>query len=144
MTQTQVAKKLTKTARIRAMVAKHPNFSAKEIAKRVGADVSLVYEARKLEREALSTGAKIPEVAKHQPNKIQVVKAENTPEVKAITAIKYSDKYTKTVDLIAEYKLNFNLGSAVAHIFRANSDNKQSDIKAAIWYLTNELLTTAE
>ena len=102
-------------------------------------------------REAGNTGAKLPDVAtrisvgKSTEAKAEVkaeVKADVKPQVKEEIMPRYSEKYTKAVDLIADYKLNFNLGSAVAHIFRANSDNKRADIKAAIWYLSNELLTT--
>ena len=139
-------KKTTKSARIRTLLAKRPDLKAKTIAERVGSDVSMVYEIKKQMREATSTGAKLPDIVKNvtvgRPRKAVEVKAEVKPEVKETIIPKYSEKYTKAVDLIAEYKLNFNLGSAVAHILRANSDNKRADIKAAVWYLSNELLST--
>jgi len=150
MTTTQPTfkkQKINRTARVRQMLATRPDLSPKTIAERAKVNVTIVYEQRKLMRDAQSTGAKLPEVAtriavgKSTEAKAEV-KADVKPQVKEEIMPKYSEKYTKAVDLIADYKLNFNLGSAVAHIFRANSDNKRADIKAAIWYLTNELLTT--
>lgn len=150
MTQVQTTfkkQKVNRTARVRQMLANRPDLKPQVIAERAGVNVTIVYEQRKLMREAGNTGAKLPEVAtrvtvgKSTEAKAEV-KADVKPQVKEEIMPRYSEKYTKAVDLIADYKLNFNLGSAVAHIFRANSDNKRADIKAAIWYLSNELLTT--
>ena len=157
MTTTQTTTRVTKSDKVRDILTKSPNSKPKNIAKRLNIDLSLVYQIKKRMREATSTGAKLPDIinnitvgkARQADKRMPVfierkaeVKAEVKPEVKETIIPKYSEKYTKAVDLIAEYKLNFNLGSAVAHIFRANSDNKRADIKAAIWYLSNELLTT--
>ena len=128
------------------MLAKHPELSVKQIAFRAKASKALVYEIKsQLRRKAKvkeaqeATGQIHVPVMKLKAN--DKVKAEVKQEVKATTEIKYSERYTKAVDLIADYKLNFNLGSAVAHVLRANTDNRQADIKAAIWYLTNELVS---
>jgi len=153
MTTTQATfknKRINRTERVRQILAKRPDLKPKVVAERAGVNITIVYEERKKMREAQSTGAKLPDIVKRvtvgRPRKaVEVkteVKAEVKPEVKEEILPKYSEKYTKAVDLIAEYKLNFNLGSAVAHILRANSDNKRADIKAAMWYLSNELLTT--
>ena len=146
MTTTQPTfkkQKINRTARVRQLLANRPDLTPKIIAERAKVNVTVVYEQRKLMRDAQSTGAKLPEVATRVTvGKSTEAKAEAKPQVKEEIMPKYSEKYTKAVDLIADYKLNFNLGSAVAHIFRANSDNKRADIKAAIWYLSNELLTT--
>ena len=146
--QTQVTrrKRINKSERVRDLLAKRPDLTPKTIAKRVGVHTTLVYEQRKLMRDA-STGAKLPnivrDIAVGKSTTVKTeVKAEVKPQVKETIIPKYSENYTKAVDLISAYKLNFNLGSAVAHVFRANSDNKRADIKAAIWYLSNELLTT--
>lgn len=137
-------KRISKTDRVKDLLVKRPDLSVKLIAKRVGVHSTLVYDVRKKMMDA-SKGAKLPDIAKRitigKSRKVEV-KAEVKPQVKEDIIPKYSEKYTKAVDLIGEYKLNFNLGSAVAHIFRANSDNKRADIKAAIWYLSNELLAT--
>ena len=153
MTTTQPTfnnKRINRTARVRQLLANRPDLTPKTIAQRAKVAVTIVYDERKKMREAGSLGAKLPEVATRMTvgksrKAVEVkaeVKAEVKPEVKETIIPKYSEKYTKAVDLIAEYKLNFNLGSAVAHILRANSDNKRADIKAAVWYLSNELLTT--
>ena len=148
MTQVQTTfkkQKVNRTARVRQMLANRPDLKPQVIAERAGVNVTIVYEQRKLMREANSLGAKLPNIVRQSDASkpvFQETKADVKPQVKEEIMPKYSEKYTKAVDLIADYKLNFNLGSAVAHIFRANSDNKRADIKAAIWYLSNELLTT--
>lgn len=148
-------KSVNLSARVRELLEKRPDLSNKQIAFRTKASRALIYEVKaQLRRKA----AKLPDVIKTSKqvrvpvfadkpkadwNKpiFQERTAEVKPEVKVAGEIKYSERYTKAVDLIADYKLNFNLGSAVAHVLRANTDNRQADIKAAIWYLSNELVS---
>ena len=141
---TQVNKPISKSAKIRAILTETPNAMAKAVAKKVRADVSLVYEVKSQLRKQASTGAKLPNIVR-QENTVQPIfktKAEVAAQVNTDTEIKYSEKFTKAVDLIAEFKLNYNLGSAVAHALKSNSENKRANINAAIWYLKNELLAT--
>lgn len=145
---TQVTKSISKSAKIRAILAVTPNATAKDIAKKARADVSLVYEVKSQLRKKASTGAKLPNIVRHYVRQSDASKplfkttAEVKSQVNTDTEIKYSEKFTKAVDLINEFKLNYNLGSAVAHALKSNSENKRANINAAIWYLKNELLTT--
>jgi hypothetical protein len=142
--KTQVNKPLSQSAKIRAILAVTPNAIPKAIAKKARTTVALVYEVKAQLRRKESTGAKLPNIVR-QENTVQPIyktKAEVEAQVNTDTEIKYSEKFVKVVDLINEYKLNYNLGSAVAHALNSNSGNKRENIKAAIWYLKNELLTT--
>jgi hypothetical protein len=142
--KTQVNKPLSQSAKIRAILAVTPNAIPKAIAKKARTTVGLVYEVKAQLRRKESTGAKLPNIVR-QENTVQPIyktKAEVEAQVNTDTEIKYSEKFVKVVDLINEYKLNYNLGSAVAHALNSNSGNKRENIKAAIWYLKNELLTT--
>jgi hypothetical protein len=144
MTTQTANKPLSQSARIRAILAVTPNAIPKKIAKKARADVRLVYEVKAQLRRKASMGAKLPNIVS-QENTVQPIyktKAEVEAQVNTDTEIKYSEKFVKVVDLINEYKLNYNLGSAVAHALNSNSENKRENIKAAIWYLKNELLTT--
>lgn len=141
---TQMNKPLSQSARIRAILAVTPNAMPKKIAKKARTNVGLVYEVKAQLRRKESTGAKLPNIVS-QENTVQPIyktKAEVEAQVNTDTEIKYSEKFVKVVDLINEYKLNYNLGSAVAHALNSNSENKRENIKAAIWYLKNELLAT--
>jgi len=141
---TQMNKPLSQSARIRAILAVTPDAMPKKIAKKARTTVGLVYEVKAQLRRKESTGAKLPNIVS-QENTVQPIyktKAEVEAQVNTDTEIKYSEKFVKVVDLINEYKLNYNLGSAVAHALNSNSENKRENIKAAIWYLKNELLTT--
>ena len=44
------------------------------------------------------------------------------------------------IEIIEEYKLNFNLGNAIKYILRAPYKNQEtSDLKKALWYIQREL-----
>ena len=46
----------------------------------------------------------------------------------------------ETIDVIEDWRLNFNLGNAVKYISRCeHKGSKVDDIKKAIWYLQREL-----
>ena len=46
----------------------------------------------------------------------------------------------EVIKVIEDWKLNFNLGNAIKYIGRCeHKNNKQEDIKKAIWYLEREL-----
>ena len=46
----------------------------------------------------------------------------------------------EVITVIEDWKLNFNLGNAIKYIGRCeHKNNKQEDIKKAIWYLEREL-----
>lgn len=146
---------MTKTEHIKKLLNKRPDLSMKEIAKRTTADVSLVYEIRKNVNKAIaqSVGEKLPEIlkkvsvgrSKARDNVPLFVekKAEIKPQVNENNSPSPAQIYSKAVDIIGAYGLNFNLGSAVAHTLSANKgNNRDADLKAAIWYLEKELSHT--
>ena len=52
----------------------------------------------------------------------------------------YQGKKFEVIDIINDYKLNFEMGNAIKYILRADKKgNKKQDIEKAIWYLNHEL-----
>ncbi len=52
----------------------------------------------------------------------------------------YQGKSFEVIDIINDYKLNFELGNAIKYILRADKKgNKKQDLEKAIWYLNHEL-----
>lgn len=144
--KTQEIKPVSQSAKIRAILAVTPNAIPKVVAKKARTKIGLVYEVKAQMRRKESKGASLPNIVR-QENTAQPIyktKAEVEAQVNTDTENKYSEKFTKAVDLITEYKLNYNLGSAVAHTLKSNIEDKRANIKAAIWYLNNELLATSK
>jgi hypothetical protein len=133
MTTTQTRKPTTKSDKIRTYLAKHPTATASVVAKSTGADVSLVYEIKKQQRKASSTGDTLPQVA-------QQTKIEVTPE-----EVTEGNEYEAIVDIISHYNLNFNLGTALANILLVGSnlpeEEKKDSLVSALWFLKKELKT---
>ena len=51
----------------------------------------------------------------------------------------YQGKTLQAIDVIEEFDLGYNLGSAAAYILRAGKkEDKIQDLKKAIWYLERE------
>ena len=52
----------------------------------------------------------------------------------------YNTGTIEVIEVIEDWKLNFNLGNAIKYIGRCeHKNNKTEDIKKAIWYLEREL-----
>ena len=52
----------------------------------------------------------------------------------------YNTGTIEVINVIEDWKLNFNLGNAIKYIGRCeHKNNKKEDIKKAIWYLEREL-----
>ena len=52
----------------------------------------------------------------------------------------YNTGTIEVITVIEDWKLNFNLGNAIKYIGRCeHKNNKEEDIKKAIWYLEREL-----
>ena len=46
----------------------------------------------------------------------------------------------EVIEIIEDWKLNFNMGNAIKYIARANhKDKKEEDLQKAIWYLQREI-----
>jgi len=127
MTTTQVSK----SDKIRAYIAKHPTATASVVAKKTDSDVSLVYTIKKQQRKASSTGDTLPQVA--QQTKVEAQHTEETVR---------QSRYSDVVDLIRVLNLNFNLGSALAHICilagECTTEEKIEELESALWYIKKE------
>lgn len=58
--------------------------------------------------------------------------------------INHPDHYNvgefEVIDVIEDWKLNFNLGNAIKYIARAEyKGDKEKDLEKAIWYLKREI-----
>lgn len=52
----------------------------------------------------------------------------------------YQWQIFEVIDIIDDFKLNFNLGNAVKYLLRADKKgNKVTDLQKAIWYIEREL-----
>lgn len=135
--KTQVTKPVSQSARIRAILALTPNAVPKVVAKKARTNVNLVYEVKSQLRKKASTGATLPNIVRQST-------AEVKQQVNTDTENNYIENFVKAVALITDFKLNYNLGSAVVRTLKSNSENKRANINAAIWHLKNELLTTPQ
>lgn len=51
----------------------------------------------------------------------------------------YQGKTLEAIDIIEDYDLNFNLGSALKYILRAGKKNEtEQDLQKAIWFIKRE------
>ena len=52
----------------------------------------------------------------------------------------YNQGDFEVIDVIEDWKLNFNLGNAIKYIARCeHKENKESDLRKAIFYIEREL-----
>ena len=73
-------------------------------------------------------------------NKYLNKKNETIPTDKVNNPIHYNTGTIEVITVIEDWKLNFNLGNAIKYIGRCeHKNNKEEDIKKAIWYLEREL-----
>ena len=76
------------------------------------------------------------EIAKAYLNKIN----ETSPTDNVNNPSHYNVGTIEVIEVIEDWKLNFNLGNAIKYIGRCeHKNNKEEDIKKAIWYLEREL-----
>jgi|APCry1669188970_1035186.scaffolds.fasta_scaffold02686_9 hypothetical protein len=135
--------RVTKVDHVRRLLTNRPDLTPKEIAHRTKACISEVYQQR-LKLRAFTEGT-LPKVATAKvvmaDDKIPVFKKQEEAKVDVTATPTYSEAFTNAVDLIAKHELNFNAGSALAHILKAKGTpiNKIENLHAAIWYLNQEL-----
>ncbi len=51
----------------------------------------------------------------------------------------YAAHTVAPIDLIKDYRLNFNLGNVIKYVARAEEKNGREDLIKAAWYLLDEL-----
>ena len=75
-------------------------------------------------------------IAKAYLNKVN----ETIPTDNVNNPTHYNVGTIEVIEVIEDWKLNFNLGNAIKYIGRCeHKNNKKEDIKKAIWYLEREL-----
>ena len=117
----------SKSAKVRAYVAEHPNATSKEISAALGLPIKLVYSAT--------------HVAKKKGKRKPTVKAVAKP---VLDLVNHPPHYTsggiETIDFIEAKKLNYNLGNVVKYITRASLKGaRKQDLEKAMWYLRREI-----
>ena len=153
--------KQTKAQRINAMTAKYPDMKPREIAKRLGIDIGLVYQVRyetKKNSEFVNT---VFTKAKKEPSKVIEEVTEMKKVLDELDKIKDRPKYRlasaqtdpvnhpphykaggiETIDFIEAKDLNYRLGNVIKYVSRAGKKDSDpvQDLQKAAWYLQREI-----
>jgi len=153
--------KQTKAQRINAMTAKYPDMKPREIAKRLGIDIGLVYQVRyetKKNSEFVNT---VFTKAKKEPSRVIEEVTEMKKVLDELDKIKDRPKYRlasaqtdpvnhpphyktggiETIDFIEAKDLNYRLGNVIKYVSRAGRKNSDpvEDLQKAAWYLQREI-----
>jgi len=153
--------KQNKTQRINAMVAKYPDMKPREIAKRLGIDIGLVYQVRyetKKNSEFVNTvftkaekkpSRVIEEVTEMKKVLDELDKIKDRPKYRLASAqtdnVNHPPHYKtggiETIDFIEAKDLNYRLGNVVKYVSRAGRKNSDpvEDLQKAAWYLQREI-----
>ena len=149
-------KALSKAEKVRRILAKNPNVSAKELAKLVGTTAGNVYAIKHAMKYKKTT------VSKKRGRRVQVLPVTGTgneyevrdgkwqppkllpaPEIKPDNVnhpAHYKVGGIETIDFIEAKQLNYNLGNVVKYITRADLKGaKKQDLEKAMWYLRREI-----
>ena len=155
-------KRLNKSQKIRAYIAKHSTAKAKEIADALNLTQQYVHQVvYKMRKEAAPKTALPPAVdtVTHiTPERIAELVLQHTKpkkrmqsaEPKDIVATHHTDMVNhpphykaggiETIDFIEAKELGYNLGNVVKYITRADhKGNKLEDLKKAQWYLNRAI-----
>ena len=145
--------KQTKTQRINAMVAKYPDMKPREIAKRLGIDIGIVYQVRyEAKKNSEFVNSVFTKARLKKPSRI----IEEVTEMKKVLdeLDKIKDKPTdlvnhpphyksggiETIDFIEAKDLNYRLGNVVKYVSRAGKKGDPiQDLEKAAWYLQREI-----
>ena len=64
----------------------------------------------------------------------------NQPTDQVNSPAHYNQGKIEVIEAIEDWQLNFNLGNAIKYIARCeHKENKEQDLKKAIWYIEREL-----
>jgi hypothetical protein len=135
-----MAKKQTKTQRIKALLSSRPELTAKEVAKKLGVSANLVYQVQY-------------QTKKRKPSKIINAVQEMKATLDALDKIKdkpdninhpahYKTGGIETIDFIEAKDLNYRLGNVIKYVARTGKKGDPiEDLKKARWYLDREIST---
>ena len=149
-------KALSKAEKVRRILAKTPNVSAKELAKLVGTTAGTIYAIKHAMKYKKTT------VSKKRGRRVQVLPVTGTGNeyevrdgkwqtVAVVTSnepvadnVNHPAHYKvggiETIDFIEAKQLNYNLGNVVKYITRADhKGNRAEDLSKARWYLNREI-----
>jgi len=143
------------------MVAKYPDMKPREIAKRLGIDIGLVYQVRyetKKNSEFVNTvftkaekkpSRVIEEVTEMKKVLDELDKIKDRPKYRLASAqtdnVNHPPHYKtggiETIDFIEAKDLNYRLGNVVKYVSRAGRKNSDpvEDLQKAAWYLQREI-----
>jgi hypothetical protein len=155
-------KRLNKSQKIRAYIAKHSTAKAKEIADALNLTQQyvhqVVYKMRKEAAPKTAMPTAVDTVTHITPERIAELVLQHTKpkkrmqsaEPKDIVATHHTDMVNhpphykaggiETIDFIEAKELGYNLGNVVKYITRADhKGNKLEDLKKAQWYLNRAI-----
>lgn len=146
----------SRSGKVRAYIAKHPQQTIEEVAKAMGEDESFVYGVvykmkRKLKPIKVARSFKdLPRLLTKPIVPKEVfreweVKADGTISTRDV--VNHPEHYkvggVETIDFIEAKKLDYNLGNAVKYISRADyKGNREQDLKKARWYIDRAILAS--
>lgn len=65
---------------------------------------------------------------------------KDKPTDQVNSPVHYNQGKIEVIEVIEDWQLNFNLGNAIKYIARCeHKENKEQDLKKAIWYIEREL-----
>ena len=151
-------KRLNKSQKIRAYIAKHSTAKAKEIADALNLTTQYVHQVvYKMKKEA-KTPTAVDTVTRITPERIAELVLQHTKpkrrmqsaEPRDIVATHHTDMVNhpphykaggiETIDFIEAKALGYHLGNVVKYITRADhKGNKLEDLKKAQWYLSRAI-----
>lgn len=150
------AKKLSKTSKIRAYIAEHPQAKAREVANALKLTVQYVHQViYKMKKEAkiptavdTTTGYTPEQTAelvyglvsgkKHRMKGADIVATHHTDMVNHPPHYKAGG--IETIDFIEAKELGYHLGNVIKYVSRADhKGNKLEDLKKAQWYLNRAI-----
>ena len=151
-------KRLNKSQKIRAYIAKHSTAKAKEIADALNLTTQYVHQVvYKMKKEA-KTPTAVDTVTRITPERIAELVLQHTKpkrrmqsaEPRDIVATHHTDMVNhpphykaggiETIDFIEAKALGYHLGNVVKYITRADhKGNKLEDLEKAQWYLSRAI-----
>lgn len=73
-------------------------------------------------------------------NKVYKVTADHIYKTTVDHPSHYNNGKIEAIEVIEDWKLNFNLGNAVKYIARAgHKNNRKEDLEKALWYIKREI-----
>jgi hypothetical protein len=154
-------KKQTKTQRINAMFAEHPDMKPSEIAKRLKVTPAFVHQVKYQTKKNSEFVNTVFTKAKKKPLKL-LMQTDHLDKAQKLISERFDTEYVKykiaqpdpvnhpphyktggieTIDFIEAKDLNYRLGNVIKYVTRAGrkSSDPIEDLQKAAWYLQREI-----